>query len=89
MPCLQGVQALLQLPRASLLQLLSRAPSLLLEGPAVIESQQQRIARELGLSLSDGDAAMASRLLRLVTCLGPGALVDWRVAVQKVRVRRG
>lgn len=84
----QGIQCLLQLPRANPLQLLNTAPSLLLAGPAAIEVHMQRVAGGLGLSTAAAAAAgpdALNRLLQALTRLGTDALLDHNAAVQKVR----
>jgi hypothetical protein len=82
---MQGIQCLLQLPRANLLQLLSAAPSLLLAGPAAIEAHVQRVAGGLGLSTAATGSDALSRLLQVLLQLGTDALLDHNAAVQKVR----
>lgn len=83
----QGIQCLLQLPRANLLQLLKTAPSLLLAGPAAIEVHVQRVAAGLGLSAAAAAAGpdALNRLLQVLPQLGTDALLDHNAAVQKVR----
>ncbi len=78
---LQGIQAMLQLPRPALLQLLCTAPSLVVSGPKAVEEQLQRVAWGLGVSAAGLEAA---QLLQLLPTLGIDALLDPLLAVQKV-----
>lgn len=78
---LQGLQAVLQLRRADLTQLLFAQPQLLLQGTKAVMAVLQQAAWGLGVPATGPDAA---NLLQLLVRQGPDALCDANTAVQMV-----